>query len=76
VAHANLDRTYGVKLLSRERTFRRFGEARAPREVDRENFIIFQNYEALEREDCVPRGMCARTLLSNAPNGITLSVFS
>jgi len=30
VAHANLDRTYGVKLLSRERTFRRFGEARAP----------------------------------------------
>lgn len=27
-AHANLDRSYGVKLLSRERTFRHFSEAK------------------------------------------------
>lgn len=60
-AHANLNRSYGVKLLSRERTFCRFGGAREP--WGRENFVIYPpESEALGRKDRVPRtcGTCAR----------------
>lgn len=36
-AHANLDRSYGVKLLSREHTFRHFGMKRESAGRDRED---------------------------------------